>query len=43
VAGEKLHNVELNNMYSLPEIIKMIKSRTEKLAVDVAYMEEKCI
>jgi hypothetical protein len=32
----KLHNEELNNLYSLPSIIRMIKSRRMKWVVHVA-------
>jgi hypothetical protein len=38
---KKFHNEELNNMYSLPYIIRTIKSRVVRLAVDVACIEEK--
>jgi hypothetical protein len=37
----KLHNEELHNLYSLPNIIKMIKSRRMRWARHVARMEEK--
>jgi hypothetical protein len=32
----KLHNVELHNLYSSPSIIRMIKSRSMRLAGHVA-------
>jgi hypothetical protein len=40
VAGglRKLHNEELDNLYSLPDIIRMIKSRRMKWARNVARM-----
>jgi hypothetical protein len=43
VTGEwrKLHNEELRDLYSLPSIIRIIKSRTMKWAGYVARMEEK--
>jgi hypothetical protein len=34
----KLHNEELRNLYSLPSIIRMIKSRRMKLLGHVARM-----
>jgi hypothetical protein len=37
----KLHNEELHNLYSLPSIIKIIKSRRMKWAGHVARMGEK--
>jgi hypothetical protein len=37
----KLHNEELYNLYSSPNIIRMIKSRRMRLAGHVARMEEK--
>jgi hypothetical protein len=42
VTGEwrKLHNEELRNMYSLPSIIRIIKSRRMRWAGHVARMEE---
>jgi len=47
VTGEwrKLHNVELNDLYSLPNIVRMIKSRRMRLAWHVARMggEESCV
>jgi hypothetical protein len=37
----KLHNEELQNLYSSPNIIRMIKSRRMRLAGHVARMGEK--
>jgi hypothetical protein len=37
----KLHNEELHNLYSLPNIIRMIKSRGMRLSGHVAHMGEK--
>jgi hypothetical protein len=37
---EKLHNEELNILYSSPNIIRMIRSRRMRWAVHVARMEE---
>jgi hypothetical protein len=37
----KLHNEELQNFYSSPNIIRMIKSRRMRWAGHVARMEEK--
>jgi hypothetical protein len=37
----KLHNEELHNLYSLPSIIRMIKSRRMRWAGHVICMEEK--
>jgi transcription termination factor 2 len=37
----KLHNEELLNLYSLPSIIRIIKSRRVRWAGHVARMEEK--
>jgi hypothetical protein len=37
----KLHNEELHNLYSSPNIIRMIKSRSMRLAGHVARMGEK--
>jgi hypothetical protein len=37
----KLHNEELHYLYSSPSIIRMMKSRTMKLAGHVARMGEK--
>jgi hypothetical protein len=43
VTGEwrKLHNEELHNLYSLPGIIRIIKSRRMRWAGHVARMGEK--
>jgi hypothetical protein len=43
VTGEwrKLHNEELRDLYSSPNIIRMIKSRRMRLARHVARIEEK--
>jgi hypothetical protein len=43
VTGEwrKLHNKELNGLYSLPSIIRIIKSRRMRWAIHVAGMGEK--
>jgi hypothetical protein len=43
ITGEwrKLHNEELHNLYSLPSIIRIIKSRRTRWAGHVARMEEK--
>jgi hypothetical protein len=43
VTGEwrKLHNEELNDLYSLPSIIRITKSRRMRWAEHVARMEEK--
>ena len=45
VTGEwrKLHNEELNNPYSTPNIIRVIKSRNMRMAVHVARMVKRCI
>ena len=42
VTGEwrKLHNEELNSLYSLPNIVRVIKSRRMRWAGHVALMEE---
>jgi len=37
----KLHNEELNGMYSLINILPLIKLRRKRWAVHVAYMGEK--
>jgi hypothetical protein len=37
----KLHNEELHNLYSLPKIIRMIKSRRMRWAGNVARMGAK--
>jgi hypothetical protein len=43
VTGEwrKLHNEELHNLYSSPDIIRQVKSRRMRLAGHVARMREK--
>jgi len=43
VTGEwrKLHNKELNNLYSLPNIVRVIKSRRMRWAGHVARMGER--
>jgi hypothetical protein len=42
VTGEwrKLHNEELNDLYSLPNIVRVVKSRRMRWAGHVAHMEE---
>jgi hypothetical protein len=42
VMGEwrKLHNGELHNLYSSPDIIRQVKSRRMRWAGHVAHMEE---
>jgi hypothetical protein len=37
---EKLHNEELNDLYSLPNIVRVVKSRRMRWAGHVARMEE---
>jgi hypothetical protein len=37
----KLHNEELHNLYSLPNIIRMIKSKMMRWAGHIACMEDK--
>jgi hypothetical protein len=39
--GRKLHNEELNDLYSSLSIIRIIKSRRKKWACHVARMEKK--
>jgi hypothetical protein len=45
VTGEwrKLHNKELLNLYSSPDIIRQIKSRRMRWAGHVARMGEECV
>ena len=45
VTGEwiELHNKELSDAYSLPNIVRMIKSRRMRWVGHVARMEERCI
>jgi hypothetical protein len=38
--GRKLHNGELHNLYSSPDIIRQIKSRTMRWVVHVARVGE---
>jgi hypothetical protein len=42
VTGEwrKLHNEKLNDLYSLPNIVRVVKSRRMRWAVHVARMGE---
>ena len=37
---EKLHNEELSDLYSLPNIVRLVKSRRMRWAVHVARMGE---
>jgi hypothetical protein len=41
VTGEwrKLHNEELSDLYSLPNVVRVVKSRIMRLAGHVALME----
>jgi hypothetical protein len=39
----KLHNQELNNLYSSPNIVRVITSRRMRWAGHVARMEERSI
>jgi hypothetical protein len=41
ILGSKLHNEELHNLYSLPSIIRMVKSMRMRWAWYVACMAEK--
>jgi hypothetical protein len=41
VGWRKLHNEELNDFYSLPNIILMIKARRMRLACHVAHLERR--
>jgi hypothetical protein len=41
VEWRKLHNEELNDLYSSPNIVRVIKSRTTKWAEHVARMGER--
>jgi hypothetical protein len=45
VTGEwrKLHNEELNDLYSLPKIVRVVKSRRMRWVGHVARIEEKRI
>jgi len=45
VTGEwrKLHNLELNDLYSSPNIVRVIKSRRMRWAGHVARMGARCI
>jgi hypothetical protein len=45
VKGEwrKLHNEELNDMYSLPNIVRVVKSRRMRWAVHVARIGERIV
>jgi len=45
VTGEcrEIHIEELNDLYSLPNIIRVITSRRMRWAVHVARIEERCI
>ena len=36
----KLHNEDLNDLYSLPNIVRVVKSRRMRWAGHVAHMEE---
>ena len=38
--GRRLHNEELNDLYSSPNIVRVIKSRIMRWAVHVAHMGE---
>jgi hypothetical protein len=43
ITGEwiKLHNEELNDLYSSPNIVRVMKSRRMRCAVHVAHMGER--
>jgi hypothetical protein len=41
VRGRKLHNEEFHNWYALPNVIRIIKSRSKRWAEHVAHMGEK--
>jgi hypothetical protein len=41
VAWRKLHNVELNDLYHSPNIVRAIKLRRVKWVGQVAYMEKR--
>jgi hypothetical protein len=41
VEWRKLHNVELNDLYSLPNIVRVVKSRRMRWARHVARMRER--
>jgi hypothetical protein len=45
VTGEwrKLHNEELNDLYSLPNIVRVVKSRRMRWAGHVARIGERCV
>jgi hypothetical protein len=40
IIRRKLHNEELHDLYSLPTIVRVIKSRKMRWAGHVAWMEE---
>jgi hypothetical protein len=40
---EKIYNEELNDLYSSPNIIRVIKSRRMRLAGHIARFGERCI
>ena len=41
VSGRKLHNEEISDLYSLPNIVRMVKSRRMRWAGHVARMGER--
>jgi len=45
VTGEwrKLHNEELNDLYSSPNTVQVIKTRKVRWAGHVAHMKESCV